>query len=218
MGYLQAKKDLEFMEQFKSDVYDYWCLQGDILEGTTNLDFNPATNEVARQSMIKKYQPVEQQVFEIREKISKTVRRASRIATKNGASIIATSYPAPAIGGPIVRINLFDAILHDYSDRRIGNNEIWDGINETIGGCEERLQIEWSHLKNPLYWIRAAFTFVLRIPFMIVAATGFDVGKVEDHFLAKLFKLIEVIVIFYVLLRLGAGKEGLVDFFKGFIK
>jgi hypothetical protein len=53
---------------------------------------------------------------------------------------------------------------------------------------------------------------------MIIEATGFDVSKVEDHFLAKLFKLIEVIVIFYVLIRLGAGKETLVDFFKGLVK
>ena len=218
MGYFQAKKDLEFMEQFKSNVYDYWCLKGEYLEGTTNLDFNPATNEAARQAVIKKYAPVEQQMFELREQISKTIRRASRIAANSGASILVVSYPAPAVGGAVFKMNVFDAILRDYSDRRIGNDDIWNTINEAIGGCEERVETEWRHLKNPLYWTKTAFTFVLRIPFMIIAATGFDVGKVEDHFLAKLFKLIEVIVIFYVLIRLGVGKEGLAEFFKGLVK
>jgi hypothetical protein len=188
------------------------------LEGTANLGFNPATNEAARQAVIKEYAPLEQRMFELREKISKTIRRASRIAAKSDASLIVVSYPAPAIGGAIFKMNVFDAILRDYSDRRIGNDDIWNTINEAIGGCEERLEIEWRHLKNPLYWIKTAFTFILRIPFMIIAATGFDVSKVEDHFLAKLFKLIEVVVIFYVLIRLGAGKETFADFFKGLAK
>jgi hypothetical protein len=131
MGYFQAKKDLEFMEQFKSDVNYYWNLEREIQEGTTNLGFNPATNEVARQALIKKYQPLEQELFEHRERISKTVRRASRIANKNGAAIFATSFPAPAIGGPIFNINLFDAILTDYGYRNIGNNEIWDAIKQS---------------------------------------------------------------------------------------
>lgn len=90
-------------------------------------------------------------------------------------------------------------------------------MTQAIGASEERVGIEWSHLKNPLYWIKALFTFILRIPFMIIGATGFDVGKVEDHFLSKLFKLIEVIIIFYVLFRLGAGNQGLIEVLKGLV-
>jgi hypothetical protein len=74
--------------------------------------------------------------------------------------------------------------------------------------------LEWSHLKNPFYWLKALFTFILRIPFMLIEATGFNVDKVEDHFLAKLFKLIEVIVILYLLFRLGAGNKGLIEVLK----
>ena len=37
---------------------------------------------------------------------------------------------------------------------------------------------------------------------------------VEDRLLAKLSNLMEVAVIIYVLIRLGAAKETLVDFFK----
>lgn len=51
----------------------------------------------------------------LKEKITKNVRRAGRIAYKNGASINVISYPAPAVGGPVLQVNLFDAILIDYS-------------------------------------------------------------------------------------------------------
>ena len=71
MGYFQAKRDLEFMEQFKSDVYDYWRAQQILEEGTTNLDWNPITNEARRQATIEKYRDTEQEIFELREKLSK---------------------------------------------------------------------------------------------------------------------------------------------------
>ena len=51
--------------------------------------------------------------------------------------------------------------------------------------------------------------FVIRIPFLIVQTSGFDVSKVEDHFLSKLFKFIEIIIILYILWRLGIEKESL---------
>jgi hypothetical protein len=103
-------------------------------------------------------------------------------------------------------------------DKQITPQMILDCLNETVGLCEEKVEAEWAHLKNPFYWLKALFTFILRIPFMLIEATGFDVGKVEDHFLAKLFKLIEVIVILLLLVKFGIGKEGVVDFLKNLVK
>jgi hypothetical protein len=57
--------------------------------------------------------------------------------------------------------------------------------------------------------------FIIRIPFLLIKASGFDVSKVEDHFLAKVFKLTEIAVIVYTLIRLGLTQQELRDFLIG---
>ena len=46
-------------------------------------------------------------------------------------------------------------------------------------------------------------TFVLRIPFRLLEATGFDVAKIEDTLWARLFKVLEVVAILYFAARWG---------------
>jgi len=73
---------------------------------------------------------------------------------------------------------------------------------------------ERRYLRNPLNWVKEALVFVLRIPFLLVKATGFDVAKVEDELWAKLFKLLYLLALIYIALRLGVAKAGIADFLK----
>jgi len=133
-----------------------------------------------------------------------------RIATRFGIPIIFESYPAPAVGGPVIRQGIFSAILQDMSHGgQVTNQMIFDALNQTIGECKAEVASEFKHLINPLYWIKEIIVMIIRIPFIIVQASGFDVSKVEDHFLAKAFKLLEIIVIIYILVRLGIAKESI---------
>jgi fumarate reductase subunit D len=45
--------------------------------------------------------------------------------------------------------------------------------------------------------------FVLRIPFRLLEATGFNIAKIEDTPWARLFKVLEIVVILYVAARWG---------------
>lgn len=49
----------------------------------------------------------------LRDWLAKNIPRAQQIANSNNVSINLRSYPAPAVGGPIIPVNIFDAILHD---------------------------------------------------------------------------------------------------------
>jgi len=220
VGYFRAKGDLEFMHGFMFTVTRYWTAEQIVNDQIQDINDNQSWDTDKQRDERETVLMREGQKFDdLRVRVAKDTNRAARIARRYGASVDIASYPAPLIGGPIIQTNIFQCILRDVTHgNQVTPQIVVDAINQTIGACEEQIEIEWRHLKNPLYWIKAALIFVLRIPFMIIEATGFDVSKVEDHFLAKLFKLIEVIIIFYVLIRLGAGKEALVDFFKGLVK
>ncbi|MBI3933384.1 MAG: hypothetical protein HY316_01745 [Acidobacteria bacterium] len=76
---------------------------------------------------------------------------------------------------------------------------------------------EFRKLVNPGWWVLGVLKFVIQIPFRLVSLSGFDVGKVEDHFLAKVFKLAEVIFILFVLWKLGIERTRLVDIVAGLL-
>jgi hypothetical protein len=110
---------------------------------------------------------------------------------------------------PIITLSLFRAIICDTSYTGVNRQLIYDALNQTIGECEARVAVEFRRLINPLYWIKEVLVLVIRIPFILIEASGFDVSKVEDHLLAKAFKLLEVVAIIYILIRLGLTKEQL---------
>ena len=65
------------------------------------------------------------------------------------------------------------------------------------------MRVERLHALNPAWWLWAAASFVLRIPFIVVSATGFDTEKFEAELWGKLLKVLEVVLIAYLLARLG---------------
>jgi len=88
---------------------------------------------------------------------------------------------------------------------------ILDALNQTIGAYEERVVRERRRLWNPLIWIIEAIAFVIRIPFLILETAGFDRGKIEDHFLAKIFMLAEFLAI---VILLGLKRAEILDLLK----
>jgi len=94
--------------------------------------------------------------------------------------------------------------------------DIYDALNQTIGACENNVDIEFKRLINPLYWIKELLIIIIRIPFMLIEASGFDVTKFEDHFLSKLFKFLEIIIIIFILIKLGMKREQLSQFMMNF--
>lgn len=207
MKYFQTKDDLRFIKEFQCNVRKQWEYEDKAskkLVGSFTMPFEAQTIIVREASKLNGYS-------EIREINAKSILRAIRIADLLGIPIHMKSYPPPAVGGPVVSFNLFEVILNDTSHGGIDRHLVSDAINQTIGACEESLRKEYYNLINPLYWIKSIFVFIIRIPFMLISVAGFNVGKFEDHFFAKLFKLIEVLAIIYTLLRIGVSKGQIIE-------
>lgn len=211
MKYFEAKADLEFIRRFKSDVDRLWEIESGAAAAVQPSGAMPARMQRA---IVRGEARQAQGYDQVRERVARGVVRASRIGYQSGVPIELLSYPAPAVGGPVVRVNLFQAILHDDSHGGVGRSRIEDVLNQTVGACEERFERERRYLRNPLNWIKEALVFVLRIPFLLVKATGFDVGKVEDQLWAKLFKLLYLLALVYIALRLGIAKAGIAELLK----
>lgn len=126
-------------------------------------------------------------------------------------------FPPAIVGGPVIPVNLFRAILTDDSWGRLSNERIMDAINGTIGQLEADEKREFRRLINPGWWVFETFRFVIRIPFTLISLSGFDVTKFEDHFWAKLFKLVEIAVILFVLLRLGLERTKILEVVVGLL-
>src|SRR5690554_4269379 len=149
---------------------------------------------------------------ELREEIAKKTPKIIRIAKSAGVPCTVHSYPAPAVGGPVIPVNLFQAILHDDSHGGIDRQRIYDTINTLRGQLEEKIRLEFWKIINPGHWLGRMLEMVLRIPFWLLSKTGFDVAKVEDHFLGKLFKVLEVVAILYLAIRLGVSEDTVTSF------
>lgn len=215
MLYFTTKADIAFLKDFKQKVQKLWDLEDEVRKAfkpsimISGSDYREAVLDEATSSDEGK---------KLREELAKGIRRAVEIAHKNKVTINVKSLPAPAVGGAIIPVNLFHAILKDTSHGGVDNTWIEDKINETIGCAERRLKLELFNLFNPLYWLYCILVFVVRIPFHIISISGFDVSKVEDHFLGKLFKLAEMGIIIYVLIKLGIEKTEILDFLKTLVK
>jgi hypothetical protein len=215
MLYITTKADIAFLKEFKEKVETLWALEARVGE-----HFKPSAFIMGndyRQAVLDKATS-SKEGKRLREELAKGIPRAIQIAYKNHVTIDVKSLPAPAVGGAIIPVNIFTAILKDTSYDGVDNNWIEDKINETIGRAELRARVELFNLFNPLYWLYSILVFVVRIPFHLVSVSGFNVSKVEDHFIGKLFKLAEVGIIVYILVKLGIEKTDMIDFLKSIVK
>ena len=217
MSYIQARSDLRFMQEFREAVLELWQFEDQAIErlksqgaSLSSRDRKPEERQKLIQSEASKTRDYQQ----ARDQVVKGVLRANRIASRLGVPAELECFPMPAMSGrmPIIQLSCFDAIIRDISYQGVGRQEIYDVLNQTIGECEARVALELRHLINPLYWIKELLVLVIRIPFLLVEASGFDVSKVEDRFLAKAFKLFEIAAIVYILVRLGLTQQDLKDF------
>lgn len=223
MSYWKAKKDLEFMRQYRETIGEFLAAQKEIdsvVKQSSYPGYMMRQDEGMR--IMKATEATRNRMMELRKQVAKDTSRASRIAVKNGVAIIMTSYPAPAVGGPVIRFNLFEAILHDPSHgAMIGEGvkplQIFDKINAAISKCEERVETEWNHLINPFYWIKALCIFILRLPVKLIELAGFNVEKFEEHFWGKFFQLIWMLIVIGVLLALGIGRGDLIELIRKII-
>src|ERR1700681_1389211 len=208
LSWQRAKADLAHVLEYQRDLAELWRLENAASDRALEGYYGPIFPS-ERQAVIQRAASRDSQYPVIRDRVARATRRMQRIAYENGIATMLKSIPPPAVGGVIIPVELFGAVLHDNSHGGIDRQMIVDALNQTRGAASERVETEFRRMLNPLQWVKDALGFVLRIPFMLVEATGFDISKVEDHFLGKIFKFIELSLLLWIAIRLGLGKQEL---------
>ena len=201
MIYFGTKKDKQAVEAFLPLVVEFW----EIESRTSERRARPNEGNPER------YQ-------ELREAIARKTPSIIHISRRAGIPDVLHSYPAPAVGGPVIPVNIYESILQDDSHGHIPNQRKLDTLNKLIGQLDGKIEFEFKKVVNPFHWLGLFLEKVLRIPFWLLSKTGFEISKIEDHFLGKLFKLIEIVALLYISLRLGIPDEWVTTLLSGVSK
>jgi hypothetical protein len=207
VSYWSAKSDLAFMLRFRADVFELYEHEakaakelherGGYIAGH---EWQDAIKYVANENDTAGYQAV-------RQRLAVGMSRAVRVGHQLGIPTDLQSYPAPAIGGPIIPVNVFEATLNDPSHGSgLDKQLIIDTLNRTLGEADEKVRDERRHALNPAWWLWSLASFILRIPFILISATGLRVAKFEAGAGGIILKVVEAVAIAYVLVKLGLQK------------
>lgn len=191
MIYFSTKSDLEFLRNFLKDVEAFLRADGAEL----------------RSQSVSKVNDELKWVRICRQRIARGTPRAKRIARQVGAPTDLISYPAPAVGGPMVDVNTIDAILTNDGHQKLPNQRKIDVLEQAIGALEEKVSREFYQLINPFYWASKVLTLTLRLPFIVLETAGFSPESFEKSLAGKVIRLIEVLVIGAGLVYLGFNRE-----------
>ncbi len=207
MGYFKAKSDLEFLLRFRADVIELFEHEGKAAKKLRDEQVFVLSSEWkgAVQSVATRDDPVGYQA--VRQRVAIRMTRAVQLAKMLRVPVDFTSLPAPAIGGYPIPFNVFESVLKDLSHGEgVDRQMVIDTLNRTVGAAEEKVRSELRHALNPAWWLWSALVFILRIPFIVLNAAGFNTEKFEDNLWSRLFKVAEVVAIAYFLAKLGLSR------------
>ncbi len=217
MGFLQARSDRDFSINFRDAVFALWNYENQASDALKSSGFHAVSRNDIQNAIASKAAKLEG-YGEVRERVAKGILRETRLARRLGVAYEFTSFPAPAVGGPVIPVNLFQAILLDTSHGGISRRVLHDTLDQVVGAAEDQAKLEKRRLFNPFNWIKELIVAIIRIPFMLIDASGFDVHKIEDHLFARLFKLAEIVILVWLSIYfLGLTKEELLNLLK-FVK
>lgn len=207
MAYWNSKKELKIFSDFGVDVMALWKIEDQVDQNSLDHILRPDQRQTAIQKEAS--QNPEYQI--IRARVAGLMAKAVLIGHRNHIPTEFTSYPPAAVGGPVINTNLFEIILNDNTWGGVSRQMIVDAMNRTLTACHERVDKELWQLFNPFHWISVLLGIILRSPFWLISKTGFNVSKIEDHFIGKISKLFFIFVILWFCIKLGFTKEQLKD-------
>lgn len=140
---------------------------------------------------------------DLRVEYAKLVPRANEICEREGISWHRQGQAAPMEGGSPFQGSIFEFVLNRPSDILDIDTEVRDTVNQCIGVLERKSSKELMQLINPFYWIGKALIWIVRLPYNILDLSGFDVEKIQEHLIARLFQLLYVIGLIWILVRFG---------------
>src|SRR5579872_1297309 len=151
-----------------------------------------------------------QKYLQLRKELAQMIPSIRRIAHSVGVNTVRESYPVLAVGGPIIPVDIFESVLEDHGYVSTTNNTRFDCVDKIVGILKEAKSAAFFQMLNHL----CLLSFILKVPFLIIKQTGFNVDKIENALWGKLFKLLFTFFLIYGLLRLGFSREQLLGVLK----
>ncbi|MCS5707779.1 hypothetical protein CC99x_002550 [Candidatus Berkiella cookevillensis] len=135
----------------------------------------------------------------LRTQVAEEIPGICFVASQIAINTSRQSYLALAVGGPIIGICIFGSALEDLGHVETKWQTRFDTLDKMIGILKTARASSFIQIFDPRSWL----TSILRIPFYLLKATGFNIEKIEDSLLGHLFKAAFLIAIIMVLLKLG---------------
>lgn len=100
-----------------------------------------------------------------------------------------THYPAPAVGGPILPLDIFQNLfqLQHYD---MTPQDVIDQIDQVKGRYQKDYLASVVRTFNPLFWLGKLFNAVASIPFRFLNSLGLPGSKVEHSSIGRFIKTI----------------------------
>src|SRR5215469_3631734 len=197
--YFTARKAEKVFTKYKALVIGYW-------------DAQPPDNRgwMGRNAPA----PEGQESIALREQIVSLYPEANSYANALGLSVTAHNYPPPAVGGPVIPVNLlYGAVDRDAGHSRLPKQTVLDTINRCLAtATATRKRLLWSQLLNPVWWATETIAYVLRIPFVILRKAGLP-ASVEESVWGHVIKvaIFALLVLASLHWRLKLSPKNLID-------
>jgi len=191
MNYFSARRAEGLFREYRQLALAYWASLPD---------------DTSRSSTRRKADSGDENVdpLVLREQINLRFPEVNKLAQElGGVGITVESYPAPAVGGPILPINVLLSVI----DRNMGHGtipkvNIVDVINRAIGSAAVVRKRKFWRMIVPLYWPIDILAFAIRLPFVILRKAGIP-AWVEENIVSQFVKIAVTVGIILLLAYLG---------------
>jgi hypothetical protein len=172
MLYWECKRRVELIYHFRTLAFTYF--QNIQYPGwTVGRDVPPTMNQQAQSA---------------RAEMNLRLTEVELAVDSMGISRTVKWTPPPLIGGYIQYVDLVGNIF-DLWRFEIPHTMVFDALDRAIGEGQRREKKLFRSLFNPFYWAGLLIVAVLRLPFRLLGAAGFNAAKAEQSLFGKLVKL-----------------------------
>lgn len=204
MNYWQAKRCYDVAVEFEKLTKEYWSI---------------LPQQHASVLVKFKYDDNEESAV-IRMKIAHLLPLVEKAADSLGVSYIAQSYPAPAVGGPVLPVNIFHSVIepeigHSILDRQL----ITDTIVRVKVVAQQEIKEQFIHMLLPWNWVIDLCALIIRFPFIILERAGLP-REIENNIVSQAIKIVGTIILVSFLIYKGVSLSGasLAELLKIFVK
>jgi hypothetical protein len=104
--------------------------------------------------------------------------------------------PPPVLGGYVQSVDVVTNMFGLWQFQ-IPPSALLDNTERAIGRYESEFRRLRRKLFNPFYWAGLLIVAILRLPFKLLGAAGFNAAKAENSLLGKMFKVAVGTVLFF---------------------